>query len=243
MTKMMTRMDEIIANLPEFVPGAPPPGELMEATPEQQAQANADRKARSPRRFSAKCERWARERLRKMGAVFYPKWSDALHYRDQDGKRFYQKRGLDYKGIFPGETPLPFALEVKSFCDRFSLASLKPHQQKLLSQARSRGELAIVALVERNQAGRILRGWFVPWRGSDEPVGVIARDLPVIDWETMLLLLREKARVDGRFQGKSIRQQDFNILKSCEVQKTRGRWCMCDWLTIVVESLGQPVLF
>lgn len=232
-------------DLPEWTPGAPLPHPLKEATPEEQAQADADHKARpSPRRFARKGEQWARQRLIRLGARFSPKRSDMFHTYVKDGEErvFYQKRGLDYEGVFPGNPALPFVMEVKTFFERFPLSSLKPHQCQALSAARRAGKLAIVALIERDKEGKILRGFFVPWRGPGEVAGVGERH-PVVDWEMLMWALEEKAEKDGRFQGKSIRPQDFHLLRTCEVRKVKNRWRMCDWLTVLVKAQGQPTIF
>jgi hypothetical protein len=233
-------------DLPEYTSGAPLPHPLVEATPEEQAQADADHETRqSPRRFARKGEQWARQRLiRSLGAAFDPKQSDAPRAYTHKGTTFAfrQRQTVDYQGTFPGNPALPFVLEVKTFCERFPLSSLKPHQCKALSAARSAGKLAMVALVERDEAGKILRGFFVPWRGPGEPAGVGGR-LPAMDWEMMRRALEDKAREEPRFKAKSIRPQDFRILRTCEVRKIKNRWRMCDWLTVLVKTLGQVTLF
>lgn len=233
--------------LPQWFPGAPPPYPLKEATPEEQAQADADHKTRqSPRKFARKGEQWARQRLIRLGAIFSPKQSDARVFPYTGGKEhaFYQpKRGVDYEGTFPGSPPLPFVLEVKTFCERFTLSSLKQHQRRALSVARQAGKLAMVALVERDEAGKILRGFFVPWRGPAEQTGRLVEKFPVMDWEMLRRNLLEKAAEEGRFQGKSIRPQDFYMLRDCRVRKVKNRWRMCDWLAILVKLQGQVTIF
>ncbi|RKY69325.1 MAG: hypothetical protein DRQ02_01310 [Candidatus Latescibacterota bacterium] len=243
----MTDDTILLPELPEWEPGAPPPHPLKEATPAEQAQAVADQKARpSPRRYSNKGETWAKKRLQSLGAVFSPKNSDVLRtYIDKQGneKVFYQRRGVDYEGVFPGSPAIPFVLEVKTFCGHFNMASLGARQQRILSKERAQGKLAMICLVDRDKEGKILRGWFIPWRGPGEKADKALSGFVLVDWEDMRQSLMVISEHDKRFKGRSIRKKDFYVLRPCKVRKIRGRWKMCAWLIELVALLKSPVPF
>ncbi len=206
----------------------------------------------SPRRHGKKGEQWAKQRLQSLMGASLKKNTDEMASYEKDGQTFhyYASRGqIDYSGtmrilINGVTTTVAFEMEVKSFQGSYSLSQLPPVQMKILDKARSRGQLALIALVEREKE-KIVRGWFIPWRKPGDRIGQLVAHLGVSDYATLITYLQLEAKEDKRFQGKSMRQKDQVLLTDCLVEKVSGRWRLCPWLERIkpLPETGQTNLF
>lgn len=208
----------------------PRPG--RELTPEEQA-----RVAHPPPRprYSAKGERWARERLCTLMGAELSKNSDELKSYEKDGRIKYYRTGgyLDYSGKMPARLPwlnlttyIPVEMEVKTFQGSFPTGTLR-RQYDILNRANG---LVMVCLVE-HWKGTILRGWYIPWRRAGSARSELVAKLRIMDYTDFIEALKARAR--GNYKGKSFRPRDHDLLQNHVVEKRHGRWQLCPWLSLL----------
>jgi hypothetical protein len=207
----------------------------------------------TPQEIKAKGESKTRDYMAKLCGIYLRKRSDAP-IKTPDGRTIQVYSGVDYHGSvkIPGS---PFAarveVEVKTFSESFQFSEIKPHQVTAMDEARERGELVMVSLVEHIR-GNIFKMFWIPWPSAGfgkyrewehSPLGSHWEKYKTLAWVRCEL----RDRIAGNYQAKSIRAQDHDLLQDFLVDKSGkgGTWQLSEshWLRGLLDiPVGQPRL-
>ena len=151
--------------------------------------------------------------------------------RDRDGQTITVSTDVDFVGVMhlDGWENYPIHVEVKSTATALSTAALTKAQHRYLQRAERNDEGALVALVQfaAGSSGRA---------ADVERFALLTYRM----WRVAGARLEAIAKTEGgRWQGKSIRPQDWEaVFGDCLISKHGRRWELCDshWLKTKAQA-------
>jgi hypothetical protein len=210
---------------------------LDEWFPRDEVEPKEEEKS-SSKGYGQRGEQWTKAYMEKLCGIHLSKRNDAPVQTPSGPMHIYT--GVDYYGsVYLKKFVLAahVEVEVKTFEGSFSLAEIKEHQAKFLTSRTARGEIGILALAER-EGMNIIRLFWIPWPKKGEKgwmtyVGYGGEVFRSFKW----LCEKLSERADGRFQGKSIRPQDQDLLTEFLVEKVKGQWALSEthWLRRLLD--------
>lgn len=223
-------------DLSKWFPRNPPPTE--------EASSPAGKKEPSPQSWiKKKGESWTRKYMKDMFGIKVEKRSDSP-IELPDGTTIHPKKGIDFFGSVPTETPWNghLEMEVKAFTGNFALSNIKPHQVLALNEAADRGDIAVLSLVYVDRPTKQVETmWWIPWaRGyPDNPEMTLRDGTPTFAW-----FMRElRKRAAGNFKAKSIRKEDFDLLEQWAIRKEGRKWTAVSyfWMAKVTGNYSRTL--
>lgn len=211
---MTTDWEEHIASLPDPTRDEKPP-DMGALTKAEIDEIRAEKKTRTRRDWSNPAELMMCRILEgAFGAKNVRREADRMQgFQDANGEWHYHyanrgKPDITFAALHQG-TLLDGAMEVKSVAPKSSglplhPANIKPHQIRAMDQFQG---IKLWGLVFWEKKG-VARCFVV---GHPRFMKVINEDLS------------RKAEVDGRYQGKTLRRKDFDVIADCEILKG-NRW-------------------
>jgi hypothetical protein len=128
-----------------------------------------------------------------------------------------------YGKIHGSSLAIYYEVEVKTFRDSYSLSSLHEQQMIQLDLAVRSGAMTILSLVEHDGKS-IMRGFLIPWPQEGRTNFWKFGDMEFSAHNYNWVLERLAGKTSGNYLGRSIRQQDTDMLDEFLVEKSGNRW-------------------